>query len=186
MIALTKRERLLALGLTAGISVLSLYAVVVRPTCQRIQTLERLIPEKQSELHTLEAKSVEYISLCKGFEDFRAKAAAQDPNFELAPYLETLLKKHGLDRNVVHMAPDILQLQPDYSETVVKIELDGVSLKQLVDFLKEIETAKVCAQIGSWHISKNPTSDSLVDSTVEIHGPQSSRAPVATDVERHP
>ena len=91
MIVLTKRERLLALGLTAGISVLSLYAMVIRPTYHRIQTLERIIPEKQRELHALEAKSVEYIALCKGFEDFRAKAAAQDPNFQLLPYLETLL-----------------------------------------------------------------------------------------------
>ena len=67
----------------------------------------------------------------------------------------------------------------------MKIDLDGVSLKQLVGFLKEIETAKVCAQIGSWHISKNPTSDSLVDSTVEIHGPHSGQPPVALNAEEH-
>lgn len=176
MIALTKRERFLALGLTVGVSALSVYAMVIRPAYHRIQTLERIIPEKQSELHALEAKSVEYIALCKGFENFRAKAAAQDPNFQLLPYLETLLDKHGLAKNVVNMAPDNLQLQPDYAETVVKIELDGVLLKQLVGFLKEIETAKVCAQVGSLHIRKNPTSDSLLDSTIEIHGPQPGRS----------
>jgi len=186
MIVLTKRERLLALGLTAGISVLSLYAMVIRPTYHRIRTLERIIPEKQRELHALEAKSVEYITICKGFEDFRAKAAAQDPNFQLLPYLETLLGKHGLDKNVVNMAPDSLQLQPGYAETVVKIELDGVSLKQLVGFLKEIETSKVCAQIGSLHIRKNPTSDALLDSTVEIHGPQPAQSPVVLDFKRRP
>ncbi len=184
MIALTKRERMLALSLAAGTSLLALYAMVIRPTEQRIQTLERLIPEKQSELHALEAKSVEYIALCKGFEDFRAKAASQDPNFQLLPYLETLLDKHGLAKNVVNMAPDTLQLQSDYAETVVKIDLDGVSLKQLVAFLKEIETAKVCAQIGSLHIRKNPTSEALLDSTIEIHGPHTSQVPVALGIEK--
>jgi type II secretory pathway component PulM len=175
MIALTKRERWLALGVVAAISASSLYAVVIRPTSYRLQTLERIIPEKQSELHALEAKSVEYTALCKSFQDFRAKAAAQDPNFELLPYLETLVEKHGLDKNLVNMTPEALQLQPDYSETVVRIELDGVSLKQLVGFLKEIETSQVCAQVGSLHIRKNPTSDALLDSTVEIHGPQPGR-----------
>jgi type II secretory pathway component PulM len=186
MIVLTKRERWLGLGLAAVVSVSCLYAVVIRPTCHRIQTLERIIPDKQNELHALEAKSVEYTTLCKGFEDFRAKAAAQDPNFELPTYLETLLDKHGLTKNIVTMAPDVLQLRPDYSETVVKIELDGVSLKQLVGFLKEIETSQVCTQIGSLHISRNLTDDSLLDSTVEIHGPQPGQSPVAINIEGHP
>ena len=185
MIVLTKRERLLALSLAAALSASCLYAVVIRPTCHRIQTLERIIPEKQTELHSLEAKSVEYTALCKGFENFRAKAAAQDPNFQLLPYLEELLKKHRLDRNVVHMAPDTPQLQPDYSETVVKIELDGVAMKPLVGFLTEIETSKVCTQIGSLHIRKNPTDEVLVDSTIEIHGPQPGRDPIALDVDGH-
>jgi type II secretory pathway component PulM len=185
MIVLTKRERILALGLAAAISVSALYAVVIRPTCYRVQTLERIIPEKQSELHALEARSVEYTAMRKGFEDFRAKAAAQDPNFRLLPYLETLLDKQGLGKNVVNMAPDALQLQGNYSQTVVKIELDGVSLKQLVGFLKEIEASQVCAQIGSLHIRRNPTSDSLLDSTIEIHGPQPGQNPVAIDVEGH-
>ncbi len=183
MIVLTKRERILALGLSAAVSVSALYAVVIRPTYYRIQTLERIIPEKQSELHTLEARSVEYTAMRKGFEDFRAKAAAQDPNFQLLTYLETLLDRHGLDKNVVRMAPEALQLQPEYSQTIVRIELDGVSLKQLVGFLKEIEASQVCAQIGSLHIRKNPTSESLLDSAIEIHGSQAGRDPVAVDIE---
>jgi type II secretory pathway component PulM len=185
MIVLTERERLLALGLAAAISVSSLYALVIRPTHHRIQTLERIIPEKQSELHALEAKSVEYLALCKGYEDFRAKTAAQDPNFQLLPYLEELLKRHGLDKNLVKMAPDNLQLQPDYSETIVKIDLDGVPLKQLVGFLKEIETSDVYARVGSLHISKNRTDGALLDSTIEIHGSQPSRDSVAFGVAGH-
>jgi len=181
MITLTKRERLLALGLAAATGVLSLYALVIRPTYHRIQTLERIIPEKQAELHALEAKSVEYLALCKGFEDFRTKASAQDPNFQLLPYLEALTEKHRLTKNIVTMAPDALQLQPDYSTTVVRIELDGVALKQLVGFLKEIETSEPCVRVGSLHIRKNLTDDALLDSTVEIRGPQPGERPVALD-----
>ena len=184
MIALTKRERLLAIALAAGIGVCSLYAVVIRPTYHRIHTLERIIPEKQSELHALEARSVEYVALSKRFENFRTKAAAQDPNFQLPSYLETLLEKHGLTKNVVTMAPENLQLQGDYAETVVRIELDGIPLKQLLGFLKEIETSEVCTQIGSLHIRKNPTDDALLDSTVEIHGPRPGQNPVAIDLVR--
>jgi type II secretory pathway component PulM len=181
MIVLTKRERMLGLGLAAVLGVSTLYAVVIRPTSYRIETLERIIPEKQSELHALEAKSVEYTALCKGFEDFRAKMAAQDPNFELLPYIETLLDKHGLTK----MAPDVRPLQSGYSETVVKIELDGVSMKQLLGFLKEIESSQACVQIGSWRIHQNPTDNTLLDSTIEIRGPQPGQDPIALNVEAH-
>jgi type II secretory pathway component PulM len=186
MIALTKRERWLAIGLAGVVGVGSLYAAVVKPACHRIQTLERIIPEKQSELHALEAKSVEYLALCKEFEDFQTKAAAQDPSFQLLPYLESLLEKHSLTKNVVTMAPDAVQVRPDCLETVVKIELDSVPLRQLLGFLKEIESSEVCTQIASLHIRKNPTDDALVDSTIDIHSPQPRHDPVAADIGRQP
>jgi hypothetical protein len=181
MIVLTSRERLLALSLAAVAGALCLYAMVIRPTYHRIQTLERIIPEKQAELHALEAKSVEYTALCKGFDDFRARASAQDPNFELLPYLEALTEKHGLKKNIVTMAPDALPLEGDYSATVVKIELDGVAMKPLVGFLKEIDTSEPCVRLGSVHIRRNRTDDTLLDSTVEIRGPQRGRPPLALD-----
>jgi type II secretory pathway component PulM len=181
MITLTKRERLLALSLAAVASALCLYAMVIRPTYHRIQTLERIIPEKQAELHTLEAKSVEYMTLCKGFDDFQAVASTQDPNFELLPYIEALTEKHGLKKNIVTMAPDALPLQGDYAATVVRIELDGVAMKSLVGFLKEIDTSEPCVRLGSVRIRRNPTDDALLDSTVEIHGPQRGRPPLALD-----
>jgi hypothetical protein len=93
---------LLALGLTAGISVLSLYAMVIRPTS----------PIRNSEHHPGEAEGAPWrprvdIALCR----LRTSAKATPrPNFQLLPYLETLLEKHGLDKNVVNMAPDNLQL----------------------------------------------------------------------------
>ncbi|MBN1507628.1 MAG: type II secretion system protein M [Sedimentisphaerales bacterium] len=181
MVTLTKRERFLAMGLAAVAGTLGLYAMIIRPTYHRIQTLERIIPDRQAELHMLEAKSVEYLALCNEFESFRARASAQDPNFELLPYLETLTAKHGLKHNVVAMAPDALPLQGDYSATVVRLELDGVGMKQLVAFLKEIDTSEPCVHLGSVRIRKNLTDDALLDSTVEIRGPQPGQQPLAFD-----
>jgi type II secretory pathway component PulM len=184
--ALTTRERLLAGGLIAAVGIWLLYAVAIKPTCQRIRTLERVIPEKQAELHTLQAKSIEYVALRKDFEDFRAGAGTQDPNFQLLPYLEKLIKRHGLDKNIAaDMAPHTVEVEPGYSETVVKIDLQGISLKQLVDLLKEIEASEACAQIGSLHIHRDPEVETLLDSTVEIHSPQSGQSGLAVNLNEH-
>jgi type II secretory pathway component PulM len=181
MLLLTTRERLLAVGLTAAVGVWLLYALAVRPACQRIRTLERVIPEKQAELRTLQAKSVEYVALRKDFDDFRTRAATQDPNFQLLPYLEALIGKHGLTRNIAAMAPETLQVQPGCFETVVKIDLQGISLKQLVGLLREIEASEVCAQIGSLHIHRDPEVETLLDSTIEIHSPRPGQNALAVD-----
>ena len=94
MIVLTKRERLLGLSLAAAISVSCLYAVMIRPTCHRIQTLERIIPDKQSELHVLEAKSVEYPRPCaRTSKHLPGQGSRTGPELQLLPYLETLLDK---------------------------------------------------------------------------------------------
>jgi type II secretory pathway component PulM len=186
MIALTKRERVLASGLAVAVGAVALYASVIRPTAHRIETLERVIPEKQRELHALEDKSVEYLALCKEYTDLRTKAAAQDPNFQLLPYLEKLIDRHGLTRSVTTIAPHVVDLQPDYSETIVQIELEGVSLKQLVGLLEEIETSEVCTRIGSLHIRKDAADETLLDSAIEIHSPQPRRSPMAAGADRRP
>lgn len=172
MISLTRRERLLAAGVAVAVGVWALYAVAVKPMRHRIRTLERVIPEQQRELHAIEAKSVEYMALQKRFNDFRAKAASHDPSFQLLPYLETLIDDQGLTRKTISMAPSILQLRPDCSETIVKIDMEDISLRQLVDFLRAIELSEALLQIGSLHIRKGPINEHLLDATVEIYSPR--------------
>ena len=172
MISLTKREQWLAAVLALSLGAAALYTTAVKPASHRIRTLERMIPAKQSELHALEAESAEYLALCKEYEDFHSRAASQDPDFQVLPYLESLIERHGLAGHVVTMAPDAIQLRSDCSETIVKIELDGLSLAQLVRLIREIEASEACTQIASLHIRRSPADEALLDSTIEIHSPQ--------------
>lgn len=186
MIRLTRRERLFAVMMIGVIIVWSLYALAVKPTRDRIRTLERVVPEKQDELREVQASSAEYVALHRGFEQTRAKIAAQDRDFQLPRYLETLFDKHKLSKNVTTMTPNTLHLQPDYSETIVEVELTDISLEQLTDLLKTLETAEVFVQIGRLHIWRNSGNEALLNATVEIHSPRLSQDAVAADFATHP
>ena len=177
---ITQRERLLSIGLAVAIGAWALYALAVRPACDRIRTLQRIIPEKQTQLQDLQAKSAQYTALRNDFVQRRANLASQDPNFQLPPFLETKIERHKLARHVVTMEPDHRQIQPDYSEVVVTIELHDVSLKQLVDFLSDVETSTSIVRIGSLHIRKNPHNEALLDSTVGVYSPLLSRSALAS------
>lgn len=179
---LTKRERRLATGLIVGMIVWALYVMAVKPTGARIQTLERIIPEKQRELRELQARIDEYVTLRKGLEDFRAKITVQDPQFQLLPFLEKLIETQGLTPNVTTMVPNTVQLRPDYSETIVEIKLENASLKQLIDFVTAVEDSDAFAQVGSLHIQKSPDDETLLHSTIHIYNPQLNPNTVAADV----
>jgi len=172
MIQLTRRERTLAIGLAAVIGVWGLYALAIQPTLNRIQTLRRIVPEKQKELEALQAAGADYLSLTSKFEQLRARMASQQGDFQPLPFLEAMIERHKLAGHVVGMQQDVLQPRPDYSEVVVGIELQDVSLAQLIEFLAAVETSEAVAQVGSLHIRRDRAREGLLDSTVSISCPR--------------
>ena len=165
---LTHREYWLAAGLVAFAAAWAFYVVGVSPALERIETLNRVIPEKQSELERLRIKTGEYIALHDVIEDLRTKIALQEKTFELLPYAESLIQECGLTNNVVTMKQQASQLETNYHETVVEIEMANLTLRQLFDFLQKIQSSKVLARTKTLHIKKNLTNADLLDSVVEI------------------
>ncbi len=180
MLQITARERLFSIGLVAVLAVWALYALALKPTRERIRTLQRILPEKQAQVQDLQAKSAEYRALQEGFEQLQTKFAAQNPDFQLLPFLEKMIERYKLAGHVVTMQRDIVQPRPDYSEVVVTIELREVSLRQLTDLLTAVESSDAIVQVGTLEIRKSRANDMLLDSTVGICSPQrTQQAPAA-------
>ena len=165
---LTQREYWLAAGLVALVAAWAFYTVGVGPALERIETLNRVIPEKQNELEKLRTKTGEYIALHDSIEDLRTKIASQDETFELLPYAESLVQECGLTKNLVTMKQQASQLENNYHETIVEIVLENLTLRQLFDFLQKIKSSKVLARTKTLHIKRNPTNTDLLDSVIEI------------------
>ena len=171
MIRLTRREKILAITLTILVGGWALFAIAVKPAIERTKTLHRVINEKQDELQKLHAISNEYISLRNNLDKVRTKVASQEKGFELLPFLETLIRKQGLAKKIATMKQQVLKVGAGHSETIVEIRLENLTLKQLVDFLRNVESSNVLARTKSLYIKKNLTNTELLDSVVEIHNP---------------
>jgi general secretion pathway protein M len=169
MIRLTKREKLYAVGLAAFIAAWLLFTVGVKPALGRIETLNRVISEKQQELKKLRIRSKEYVFLRDNLNDLHTKAASQQKNFTLLPFLESLITECGLSGNVSTMKQQELPIDSNYVETVVEIRIENVSLKQLVNFLYKVESSQVLARTKSIYIKRNPANKNLLNSVIEIH-----------------
>jgi hypothetical protein len=172
MISLTRREKLLALALAIFAGICLLFAFAIKPALARTKTLRRVISEKQDELGKLRATSSEYIFLRDNLDNVRTKVASQDKGFELLPFLESLIREHGLEKKVATMKQQVLDLGPGHSETIVEVKLENLTLKQLVDFLRNVESSQPLARIKSLYIKKNLANKEMLDSVIEIHNPK--------------
>lgn len=180
MIQFISRERMLAAFLLVALAAWGLYSLALKPARERMQTLQRIIPEKQAQLRDLQAKSAQYAALKRACAQRRASLASQDPNFQLLPFLETTIKRHQLDQHATMGRRDSVQTQPNRGEAVVTIELHNVSLKQIVDFLGEVDTSRPMVCIGSLQIRKTPNNDGQLDSVIEVSSPRLSRPALAS------
>ncbi len=169
MMRLTLREKLLAVVLAIIAVAWGLFSFAVRPAIERVETLTRVIPERQSELEVLQAKAGEYIALRDGLETLHTKIASQEKTFELLPFLEALIRECGLAKKVATMKQHVSQLEPNHCETIVEIELQNLTLSQLVNFLWRVESSKVLARTKSLYIKKNLENTDLLDSLIEVH-----------------
>ncbi|MBN2270428.1 MAG: type II secretion system protein M [Sedimentisphaerales bacterium] len=181
MIRLTKREKHLAAALAVFFLGWSLFALVIDPAKARIATLKRVIPEKQAELDKLSAAAKEYKFLSDGSRDLVSKAASQRQTIELLPFLESLVQRCGLEKNVAKMqsASGGSPLGTDYSQSIVEIELRALSMVQLVDFLQKVESSDIPGRIGSLYIRKSSARKESLDAVIEIHNPRPAQTKVA-------
>ena len=179
MIRLTKREKYFAVALSAFALAWSLFAFAINPAKERIATLKRVLPQKYAELNKLTAAAEEYALLNDSQRLLLSKVASQDETFELLPFLESLVRRSGLEKNLAKMDQRVVPLGTDYSQAIVEIELKGLSLARLVDFLQKVESSDVLARTGSLYIKKSRTKKGLLDTVITIHNPKLAQIKVA-------
>jgi len=172
MIHLNRNERRTAI---VGILILALWTMhsfVIKPIKARTTTLHRIIPQKQEELSVLHDKA----DLCRALQsdtsELQERIAHQDPTFELLPRLEAMLEALQLKDSILQMDQQTIPVDSSYSENVVEILLDSVTLEQIVAFIQSIETSEALLQTGSMHITHNPTNEERLNCTLSIHHPR--------------
>lgn len=175
MIRLTRREKLLAGGLFLFAAAWFLFAVAVNPTLDRIETLNRVISEKQQELEEVRTISEEYMYLNNILDNVHAKVDSQQETFELLPFLESLIEECGLAKNLETMKRQVLQIDSNYSEVIVEVRLESLSIGRLVDFLSKVESSQARIRTKSLYIKRNMVNKNLLDSVIEIRNAELSQ-----------
>ncbi|MBN1764034.1 MAG: type II secretion system protein M [Sedimentisphaerales bacterium] len=163
---ITRREHRIIVFLAVLVCLWSLYGFLISPVRTRIETLNRVIPEKIQALDKLKSQTKQYLDLENQFSQIHAKIASQPADFDLMPFLENLTANSRLAPPP--MTQQSHDLNDNYTETVVSMELKNITWEQLIQFLLPLNSAQAFINIKSMNIQKNMENPDLLNVSLHI------------------
>jgi len=167
-VRLANRERYFVAGLAILIAAWLLFTRGIKPAFERIDTLNRVIPDGQKTVQALQEKSKQYLTLLAALNDYKAKAALQEKQFEPLAFLESMTKEAGWAKKVAAMKQDVLPLDANYHQIIVEIKMENLTLNELVEFLVKIKSSKRFLQVKSLYTKKNTANPDFLDAVIQI------------------
>lgn len=168
MMRIVNKQRLLIGALIALVATAAVFAFVVKPATDRINTLKRVLPEKCALVRQLAARSSQYRALRSRVNDFENLAAAGEKDCEPLAFLQSATEELGIGRNVAYMKKDVSRLDSRYSQTIAEVRLEDITFKHLVDLLLRFKSAPGGMQAKSLYIERSNTNVNLVHAVLQV------------------
>ena len=165
---ISSREKQLSIGLAVFVGTVTFYMVLVKPSVARLETLERVVPEKLVALQELQSQCRQYVTLQERIGKLQEQIASGPGDFMLLSFLDGLAEELKLKNNVV-MKGETRKLDATYTEATVTLELQHVTLKEVMEFLSRLRSENSLVTISNLNISRGDTGGTgLLNSTVHV------------------
>ncbi len=166
---LLKREKKLMVCCVIFISICCIYALWIKPLTARLETLERVVPEKTELFNQLLSKHQHIIELQNNVNLINENLQNQPQDFDLLSALEKIVLQTKLtDYDLQSNNSDIYTpRKKTYTETLVTLDIRGITLEQLVEFLAKIPTENNFIRVKNLDIKTTPN-PKLLESSMTI------------------
>lgn len=165
---LEKREKQIV---TAGLVFLVCFAVfhfLVSPLLQSRQQTQKALLHKKEDIQKISQLQTEYYKLQNQAVNIEERLQKRSPSFSLFSFIEEKATKAKVKQHINSMTPSTSDGEGALQESRVDLKLERISLQQLVDFLKEIESAKDVVVIKRISIQENSREDGALDAVMQI------------------
>lgn len=168
-IRLTERDKKILLCVTLGGVLLFIVMAGVLPFMESKARLQKGIAAKRAAIPEMEQFARQYQASHHGGEDIAQRLAAQDKGFSLFPFLEAKSSEAGVADKIKYMKPmTAATAGEEFSESLVEMKLEGVSLEQLLGYLGKIELPEQLISVKRISIQQGIQADALLDVVVQV------------------
>lgn len=145
---------------------------LVFPILESRDVLRRQLNAKQLMLDEMKALCRQHAMLSASIADARDLAAKRSKNFSLFAFLDQMAGETGIKDRVVFMKPS--RLQESAGEVAierVELKLQGLSLKELTEYLYAIETSPNIMTISRLSVLRTEKNGGAVDALFQVESP---------------
>ena len=135
---------------------------------EKRDNLKRIVNEKQAALEEMAILQQKFLAVSNRFDTKTHALEGRKPDFSLFSFLDAQARQSRVKENVAYMKPFTKKLENSlYDLETAKINLKQVYLKNLVDFLYQIESSKTGVTITSLSLSKAGKENVMIDAIIE-------------------
>ncbi len=153
---LSPRDRKIAVTSLVVLLVIIL-SLVTYSYFSSLNSFEKDLIENHKVLSQIMNLSGDYTAIDQGYRSFVDRVRRVKRNFNVKSFINTIgnRKKLRLDFDDVRGGGTLpMAMKDDFFEKVVKVSINKISLKQLVDFLKQIESSRKYLKIKYLELDK--------------------------------
>lgn len=131
----SRDKKTLLIGGVAAVVIL-LYVFVLSPLSADLSRKRDLIPRKEKDLVEIRALREEYLEMQRRLQVAQAAATKRGP---LLTEIENLTKRANLTMKIVSLKPQTGVQGDGFTESIVEIKLDNISLYDIVNYVFMLE-----------------------------------------------
>lgn len=166
---LNRREQVAVLSVGGILLVYLVIQLVVSPIIGKKTSMKRNLAAKKmtlSEMHSLKA---EYDAIKKQKDTKSVHMAGRKKDFTLFSFLDKLAGEAGIKANISYMKPSTSN-QPNsrYKKSVVEMKLQGITMKQLSNYLHSVETSRNSVVVKRLSISAKGSKDRTTTAVMQV------------------
>ena len=168
MIKITPRDRIV---LTVG-SVFLLFFLVLQfgifPLIEKRDRLRKGIVGREKALVEMKELQAEYRQLHSKANSLLDQLGGRPDDFSLFSFLEQMAARSEVKKNITYMKPSETSDDGPFKEILVEMKLQAITLKQLVDFLKLVESPENVVALKRLSIQENKKEEATLDAIMQL------------------
>ena len=165
---LARREKYFVTFLGCVFLLIAAIEFVINPFLNEKKRLENGAKEKEAALEQMAVMSKEYKALKKNSEELQKIVSRRKEGVTLFAFLEKEANQVEIKGHIEYMKPSVSPGTGTYKESMVEMKLNGITLKQLVDYLYRIESPEEVITVKRISIKENTKQTGYLDVILQV------------------
>lgn len=166
--SLDKREQIMVGGLIIFLLMMFIIYFIFSPLLASRQQLQKSIVKKQTELQEIQRLEKEYQALQLQSGDIQERIKKRPSTFTLFSFIEKQATTAGIKEKINYIKPSTVESEGPLQESRVDMKLQQITLEDLVDFLKGVESFTQVVSVSRISIQEHGKEAGYVNAVIQI------------------